>query len=172
MTVQFLYQVSPPPRGGHAPARAASSRSDPRDSCCARPSARARPRGFRQLSCRRHARSRFRAAIPAETTRPTPQNSPSKSAIRVLQLDPIPRIGVAEAVGKLSELCSGYDRPLAANPAQLVIHPVIHVEDELTDRVRESRNLPRRQLGRQIFHARDGIDVCAFAAKQFCQCAL
>jgi hypothetical protein len=46
------------------------------------------------------------------------------------------------------------------------------MKDELPNGVRKSCDLPRRQLGRNIFHARDGIGVRAFAAKQFSECAL
>lgn len=61
----------------------------------------------------------------------------------------------------------GIDRPLTTNAPQLVFHPVVHVEDELSDRVGKSRDLTRRQFGGNIFYARDGIDVRASAAKQF-----
>jgi hypothetical protein len=57
--------------------------------------------------------------------------------------------------------------PLAANAAQLVVHPVIHVEDKLSDGVRKSFNLARGQFGGKILDAGDGISVRAFAVQQF-----
>jgi len=41
------------------------------------------------------------------------------------------------------------------------------MKDELPNRMRKSRNLPRRQLRRNIFHAHDGISVRAPTPKQF-----
>ena len=58
-------------------------------------------------------------------------------------------------------------RSFAANAAQFVIHPVIHVGDELPNRVRKPHDLARRQVGRKILDARYGIGVSAFTAEQF-----
>jgi hypothetical protein len=43
------------------------------------------------------------------------------------------------------------------------------MEDELTDRVRKSRYLPRRQFRRKVLYAREWIGVRPFAAKEFDQ---
>jgi hypothetical protein len=52
-------------------------------------------------------------------------------------------------------------RLLAAHATQIVVHPVIHVEDELSDRVRKARYLARCQLGGKICDADQGIGVSA-----------
>jgi len=61
----------------------------------------------------------------------------------------------------------GIHRLLPSDAAQLVIHPVIHVEYELPDRVWEAFDVTCRQLHRKIFNADDGVSVGAFAAKEF-----
>jgi len=62
----------------------------------------------------------------------------------------------------------GIGRFLAAHATQIVVHPVVHVEDELSDGVRETRDLARCEFGGKIFDAGEGIGVSAFAAEQFC----
>jgi hypothetical protein len=61
--------------------------------------------------------------------------------------------------------------PLAANAAEFVVHPIIHVEDELSDRVRKSRDLPPGEFSGKIFNARQRVSMSALAAKQFGECA-
>jgi hypothetical protein len=45
------------------------------------------------------------------------------------------------------------------------------VEDELSDRVRKSRDLPRGEFSGKIFNARQRVSMSALAAKQFGECA-
>src|SRR5215469_8871471 len=59
--------------------------------------------------------------------------------------------------------------PVAANAAEFVAHPVIHVEDELADAVREAGNLFCGKFGGEIFNARDRIHVRAFSMEEFNQ---
>lgn len=60
---------------------------------------------------------------------------------------------------------------LTARTVQIVVHPIIHVEDELCDRVRKSGYVACGQLGGKIFDANQGIGVRALAVKQFSKCA-
>ena len=61
--------------------------------------------------------------------------------------------------------------PLAANAALLVVHPIIHVEDKLSDGVRKGFHVAHRQFGRKILNAGQRIRVSTFTVQQFSQCA-
>lgn len=60
-------------------------------------------------------------------------------------------------------------RPLTANAVQIVMHPIIHVENERADGVGKTFNLVCRKLRGEIFNACKWIGMRPFAAKQFCQ---
>jgi len=62
-------------------------------------------------------------------------------------------------------------RPLAANAAHFILHPIIHVENKLSDGVRKSRDRARSQFGGKILHTGKRIRVSAFPPEQFSQCA-
>jgi hypothetical protein len=146
-------------------------RSGQCDSYCAPPTATAQPQGFPRLSCLRHARFRSAVAfLPPMTSRArqnlraSQQNAFSDAPTRAHRR----RDG---AGGKLSELCSGVCWSLPANATQFVVHPVVHVEEELSDRVRKAFHVACRHFGGEIFNTGHGIGVRALAAEQFSQCA-
>jgi hypothetical protein len=56
---------------------------------------------------------------------------------------------------------------LTADAFEFVVHPVIHVEDQIGDRVREDLDSADSQLGRDVFYARERISVRAFPAEEF-----
>jgi hypothetical protein len=60
----------------------------------------------------------------------------------------------------------------AADAAEFVAHPVIHVEDEFGDRVGEAFDMPFRQVSGGVLDAREGISVGAFTVEKFSECAL
>ena len=139
-------------------ARDGSTRSVPRDSCYAPPSARAPPPAFLQPSCRPHVRFRFRAEVPAEKTLLTSQTR-SADPPGVLAADSTRRIQRSGSGRETLGVVFGIRWPLAANATQFVIHPIIHVEDELPDRVRDpapdappppQKYLPRMLWGRRV----------------------
>ena len=84
ITMYPRHRVAATPR-----VRDGSTRSVPRDSCYAQPSARAPPPAFLQRSCRPHVRFRFRAEVPAEKTREL-RELRSADPPGVLAADPIP----------------------------------------------------------------------------------
>ena len=51
--------------------------------------------------------------------------------------------------------------------AQFVVHPVIHGEDKLSDRVGKSGDFEYGQFGGEILEAGNGIGISAFAAQRF-----
>ena len=61
---------------------------------------------------------------------------------------------------------------LAANPPQLVIHPVIHVAHKLPDGVRNIVSTPSRKLERNVFDASERVSVGGLAVQEFDQDAL
>ena len=62
-------------------------------------------------------------------------------------------------------------RPLAANAAQFVVHPVVHVEDELSDGVGKTFHVACSEFCRKILDAGQRISMSTFAVQQFSQCA-
>ena len=56
---------------------------------------------------------------------------------------------------------------MPADAAQFIVHPIIHVEDECGDRMREVRDLLCGEIGREIFDAADGVGVSALAVEEF-----
>ena len=60
----------------------------------------------------------------------------------------------------------GIRRPLAANAALFVVHPIVHVEDKLGDGVGKTFDLARGQFGREIFDTGERIGVCPFGVQQ------
>jgi len=85
----------------------------------------------------------------------------------------IPFLRIGGRCSGREALCSMFwiQRLLTANTAQFVVHPVIHVEDELSDGVGKAFYVPARQVGGKIFGAGYGIGVGAFAVEQFSECA-
>jgi hypothetical protein len=65
----------------------------------------------------------------------------------------------------------GIRRLVTANAAQFVVHPVIHVEDELCDGVGKAFDVAACKVGGKIFDAGAGIGVGAFSVEQFSECA-
>jgi len=82
----------------------------------------------------------------------------------------IPSIGTRQFClgGKTLGIMGGIRRLLIAHATQIVVHPVVHVEDELSDGVWETRDLARCEVGGKIFDAGYGIGVSALATEQFC----
>ena len=60
----------------------------------------------------------------------------------------------------------------AGDAGEVMIHPIIHVQDDLPDGVRITGNAEGSKFSGQIFDASDGIDVGAFAVDEFAQCGL
>ena len=56
---------------------------------------------------------------------------------------------------------------LAADAAEFIAHPIIHVEDELGDAVGKSGNVFRGKFHGEVFDARDWIDVRALSVEEF-----
>jgi len=61
---------------------------------------------------------------------------------------------------------------LPCDSADLVLHPVIHVFDNLPDRVGIADYGAGRDTGRDVFHTREGIHMGAFAIHEFAQCVI
>src|SRR5215469_602597 len=60
-------------------------------------------------------------------------------------------------------------RPFTADAPEFVAHPVIHVEDEIKNRVREAQHPPCGDLQGNVFDAHERIDMGSFSAEQFDQ---
>src|SRR6476661_1787973 len=58
-------------------------------------------------------------------------------------------------------------RLLAADALQFVAHPVIHVKDEVGDRVGEAFHVTGGKFSGDVFHACERVDVGAFATEEF-----
>jgi hypothetical protein len=56
---------------------------------------------------------------------------------------------------------------LPADAAEFVGHPVIHVEDEFGDGVREAVDVTLGHGGVDVFDAGEGIGVSSFTAEEF-----
>lgn len=58
-------------------------------------------------------------------------------------------------------------RFLAADAFEFVVHPVIHVEDEICDGVRKDFDSALRDVCVDVFEAGYRVNVSAFAAEKF-----
>ena len=56
---------------------------------------------------------------------------------------------------------------LASDSLEFVVHPVIHVEDEIGDGVWKSGDAALREVSVDVFDARSGVDMGAFAVEEF-----
>jgi hypothetical protein len=85
----------------------------------------------------------------------------------VFQYIPITRIGRTRRRRKTFGIVFRIRQWLAMNALQVIVHPVIHVEDDLADGVRKSGDVVRGKVYRKIFNAPYWIGMCSFAVQQF-----
>ena len=59
----------------------------------------------------------------------------------------------------------------ACDAVEFVVHPIVHVVDELPDGVGVALDCARGEIWREVFDAADWVGVCALAVEEFCECA-